>query len=63
VPGAGLVARLVRSRLRHGMVDDFLAECEREGVTSVGPSEIGRWVAAQGPAYLLAPVYAQLFGC
>ena len=61
VPGSGLVARLVRARLRHGMVDDFLAECEREGVTSVGPSEIGRWVAAQGPTYLLAPVYAQLW--
>jgi len=61
VPGAGLVARLVRARLRHGVVDDFLAECEREGVTSVGPSEIGRWVAAQGPAYLLAPLYAQLW--
>ena len=52
---------LVRARLRHGMVDDFLAGCEREGVTSVGPSEIGRWVAAQGPTYLLAPVYAQLW--
>ena len=61
VPGAGLVARLVRARLRHGVVDDFLAECEREGVTSVGPSEIGRWIAAQGPTYLLAPVYAQLW--
>jgi hypothetical protein len=61
VPGAGLVARLVRARLRHGMVDDFLAECDREGVNSVGPSEIGRWVAAQGPTYLLAPVYAQLW--
>jgi hypothetical protein len=43
------------------MVDDFLADCEREGITSVGPSEIGRWVAAQGPTYLLAPVYAQLW--
>lgn len=60
LPGADLVARLVRARLRRGFVDDFLAACEREGVTSVGPAEIGRWIAAQGPAYLLAPAYAQL---
>jgi len=60
LPGADFVVRLVRARLRHGLVDDFLAACEREGVTSVGPAEIGRWIAAQGPAYLLAPAYAQL---
>jgi hypothetical protein len=60
LPGAGVVARLVRARLRRCLVDDFLAACEREGVTSVGPAEIGRWLAAQGPGYLLAPVYAQL---
>jgi hypothetical protein len=60
LPGSPLLARLVRARLRHRLVDDFLAACEREGVRSVGPGEVARWLASQGPAYLLAPVHLQL---
>lgn len=56
----GMVRRLLRRGLEQSLVDDFLADCERRGIASIGVTEVRNWAIATGLPYALRPLRGQI---
>lgn len=56
----GFLERFVRSRFRQAFVEDFIADCERRGVSTVGLTELRHWLSFRGLPLVTAPIHAQL---
>ncbi|HSD49849.1 MAG TPA: hypothetical protein VLG48_00465 [Candidatus Methylomirabilis sp.] len=56
----GFLERFVRSRLRQAIIEDFLADCQRRGMTTVGFPELRQWLVTKGLPLVTAPVHTQL---
>lgn len=54
------VRRLLRRGLEQAMVEEFLADCERRGVASIGATEVRNWAIANGLPRALAPIRGQI---
>lgn len=54
------VRRLLRRGLEQSMVEEFLADCERRGVASIGVTEVRNWAIASGLPRALAPIRGQI---
>jgi hypothetical protein len=54
------VRRLLRRGLEQSMVEEFLADCERRGVASIGATEVRNWAIANWLPRALAPIRGQI---
>jgi hypothetical protein len=55
-----LVRRLIRRGLEQSLVDEFLTDCERRGVATIGVTEVRNWAIATGLPRALAPIRGQI---
>jgi hypothetical protein len=60
VPLPGPVRRLLRRPFRQAVVEDFLEDCHRRELESVGYPELRNWLLARGLPWLMAPFRCQL---
>lgn len=63
VPLPGFLERFLRACFRQAIVDDFLTDCERRGVTAIGFPELRQWLVTKGLPLVTAPVHGQLRMC
>jgi hypothetical protein len=54
------IRRLIRKGLEQSLVEDFLADCERRGMATIGATETRNWAIATGLPHALAPVRGQI---
>jgi hypothetical protein len=54
------VRRLIRRGLEQSLVDEFVTDCERRGVATIGVTEVRNWVIATGLPRALAPIRGQI---
>lgn len=56
----GVIRRLIRRGLEASLIEDFLADCERRGIATIGAAEVRNWTIASGLPHALAPVRGQI---
>lgn len=60
LPLPDFVFRFARERFRHYFVEDFLADFDEAGVTTIRFPELRDWAIARGVPYATAPVHLRL---
>jgi hypothetical protein len=53
----GWLDRILRRTIRDAIVGDFIASCEKRGITMVPPQEFRNWLLGKGAVVALYPVY------
>jgi hypothetical protein len=60
LPLPHFLERFVRARFRQAIIEDFLGDCERRGVTTIGFPELRQWLVTKGVPLVTAPTRGQL---
>ncbi len=58
-PLPSFLKRMLRSLFRQVVLEDFLEDCERRSVATIGFPEFRTWLLSRGLGLVMAPVYAQ----
>jgi hypothetical protein len=60
VPLPRFLERFVRARFHQAIIDDFLTDCQRRGVTAIGFPELRQGLVTKGLPLVTAPIHGQL---